>query len=240
MTKVMTAYLVARLAESSPEILDEVVTFSRRADDTIGSTAGVRTGESLPVRELLYGLLLPSGNDASVALAEHFGHRLRPGGNGDSRPAESDPYEDFVAGMNAVAGQLGMEHAHFKNTHGLTETGHECSPRDMLKLAYAAMQSTLFRETVRTSVHGCQLEGPGGYRRNVRWKNTNRLLNIEGFDGIKTGTTSAAGACLASRGTRGEHTLLVVVMGAASSDSRYADSRNLYRWAWQQLEEQGN
>ena len=198
MTKVMTAYLVARLAASSAEVLDEVVTFSRRADDTIGSSAGVRAGESLPVRELLFGLLLPSGNDASVALAEHFGHRLRPGGNG-SNPAVSDPYEDFVAAMNRAAGELGMDHSHFHNTHGLTEAGHECSPRDMLKLAHAAMQMPLIQRSVRTPVHGCQLEGPGGYRRNLRWKNTNRLLGIEGYDGIKTGTTSAAGSCLASR-----------------------------------------
>src|SRR5690606_27734206 len=67
-TKIMTAVVVLRHAEQHPEVLDEMVTFSERADNTRGSTAGIRAGEKLPVRELLYGLMLPSGNDASVAL----------------------------------------------------------------------------------------------------------------------------------------------------------------------------
>ena len=76
-TKIMTAFLITSLAEKDDSVLNETVTFSQRADDTIGSTAGVRAGEKLSVGELLYGLLLPSGNDASVALAEHFGERAR-------------------------------------------------------------------------------------------------------------------------------------------------------------------
>jgi D-alanyl-D-alanine carboxypeptidase (penicillin-binding protein 5/6) len=67
------------------------------------------------------------------------------------------------------------------------------------------------------------------------WKNTNKLLGTEGYDGIKTGTTTAAGACLVSQATRGDKSLIVVVLGAPTSDGRYVDSRNLYRWAWQQL-----
>jgi D-alanyl-D-alanine carboxypeptidase (penicillin-binding protein 5/6) len=75
-TKVMTAYLVLHKASAKPVLLDEIVTFSRRADRTRGSTSAIEEGELLPVRDLLYGLMLPSGNDASVALAEHFGHRI--------------------------------------------------------------------------------------------------------------------------------------------------------------------
>src|SRR5688500_1748972 len=76
--KMMCAYVVLRLADADSKVLDETVTFSERADKTSGSTADIRAGESLPVRECLYGLLLPSGNDAGVALAEHFGPRLKP------------------------------------------------------------------------------------------------------------------------------------------------------------------
>ena len=76
--------------------------------------------------------------------------------------------------------------------------------------------------------------GASGYERNVIWKNTNRLLPIAGYEGVKTGTTSAAGACLVSAGRRGEERLLVVVLGATSSDARYVDTRNLFRWAWNQ------
>ena len=76
------------------------------------------------------------------------------------------------------------------------------------------------------------LAGPGGYQRNVMWKNTNRLLAIEGYDGVKTGTTDAAGACLIARGQRGSDALIVVILGSATSDARYVVARNLFRWAF--------
>ncbi len=85
-TKIMTALVIPRLAAKDPAVLNETVTFSERADQTIGSTSGVRTGERLPVRELLYGLLLPSGNDAAVAFAEHFGGRLKPAADSPDGP----------------------------------------------------------------------------------------------------------------------------------------------------------
>ncbi|HUE69546.1 MAG TPA: hypothetical protein VMP01_01550, partial [Pirellulaceae bacterium] len=81
---------------------------------------------------------------------------------------------------------------------------------------------------------GTRVMGPGGYQRNVLWKNTNRLLPIDGYDGVKTGTTDAAGACLVARGIRGQDELIVVVLGSASSAARYVDARNLFRWAWRQ------
>ncbi|MEM8946576.1 MAG: serine hydrolase, partial [Planctomycetota bacterium] len=129
-TKIMTAFLVTSLAEKDPAVLEEVVTFSRRADNTIGSTAGVRVGEKISVGELLYGLLLPSGNDASVALGEHFGDRLSPDGND-----QGDSYQSFIEAMNRRAKQLGMSDSSFANTHGLTAAGHQTSPKDLLTLA---------------------------------------------------------------------------------------------------------
>jgi D-alanyl-D-alanine carboxypeptidase (penicillin-binding protein 5/6) len=226
-TKIMTAYLVTSLAETDLNVLDEVVTCTRRADDTIGSTAGIRVGEKLPVRELLYGLLLPSGNDASVALAEHFGQRL-------SKDGESS-YNQFIAAMNQAAHDLGMKKSRFENPNGLTAPKHKTSPLDLLTLAHRAMKQPLFRQIVGTVQHGCTVDGPGGYQRNLVWRNTNRLLRTQGYQGVKTGTTNAAGACLVSQGSRGNKSLIVVVLGASSSDARYADSRNLYRWAWHQL-----
>ena len=229
-TKIMTAYLVTTLAEKHPEVLDEIVEFSERADNTEGSTAGVRVGEKIPVRELLYGLLLPSGNDASVALAEHFGRRL-----GKSDKQDADSYDCFIAAMNNMAQQLKMDTTGYRNPNGLPEEGHHSSAGDLLKLAYAAMQQPLFCKYVATPQHGSTVTGAEGYQRNLLWKNTNRLLGTEGYDGIKTGTTNAAGSCLVSQGTRDGKSLIIVVLGATSSDGRYVDSRNLYRWAWQKL-----
>jgi len=234
-TKIMTAFIVLCLAEEDPEVLDEVVTFSLRADKTRGSSARVRAGERLSVYELLFGLLLPSGNDAAVALAEHFGDRFgRP--NDDSDP--QDPLVRFVGEMNRTAASLGMTKTTYANPHGLTAEGHRSSPRDLLKLAHAALKLPRFREYVSTRQRGCTLVGSSGYRRNIVWKNTNQLLPIDGYYGIKTGTTSEAGACLVSSGCRGDDHLLVVVLGSTSGDARYVDTRNLFRWAWRRRSEE--
>jgi serine-type D-Ala-D-Ala carboxypeptidase (penicillin-binding protein 5/6) len=79
------------------------------------------------------------------------------------------------------------------------------------------------------------VDSVSGYKRNVVWRNTNQLLKIEGYDGIKTGTTGAAGNCLVSTAERGGRRLIVVVLGSTSTDSRYTDTRNLFRWAWGDL-----
>lgn len=230
-TKIMTAYLVLQAAAKDPRVLDEVVVFSQRANDTIGSSAGLRAGERLPVRELLYGLLLPSGNNAATALAEHFGGRFLPP---ESAAQAADPLVRFVAEMNRTAKVLGMKATHFVNPHGLTAEGHRSTAADLLLLAHAARQLPRFRDYVNTRQRGCTVTSTAGYRRNVLWKNTNHLLAIEGYDGVKTGTTDAAGACLVACGRREGQELLVVVLGAATSDARYVDCRNLFRWAWKQ------
>lgn len=251
-TKIMTAYLVLRAAAADPEILEEVVTFTRRADRTRGSTSALEEGESLPVRELLYGLLLPSGNDAAVALAEHFGARVaaEPAAAAQDADAQttdredaekhadaSDPLLQFVQEMNNAAQSLQMQDTSYRNPHGLTQEGHHSTAADLIRLTHAALQLPRFRDYISTRQRGCTVIGPGGYTRNVVWKNTNRLLKIEGYGGVKTGTTSAAGACLVSLGQRGDVQRLLVVLGAESSAGRYVDSRNLFRWAWQQTSE---
>ena len=237
-TKMMTAWLVARLAEKSPAVLSEVLTVSDRADQTRGSTADVRRDESLAVEEALYGLMLPSGNDMSVAIAEHFGDRIlreleltAP----EDAPTSEDPLQQFVTAMNAEAKRLGMLQTHYENPHGLTAPRHLATALDLAGLARACRGSALLNRIVSTRQRGATVTGPGGYRRHVLWKNTNELLGIEGYEGIKTGTTDKAGACLVSVGQREGHRLIVVVLGAAASEARYTDSRNLYRWAWQSL-----
>lgn len=235
-TKIMTAWLVARLAEQHPEVLDETLTMSVRADETRGSTSDIRAGETVPVREALYGLMLPSGNDMSVALAEHFGPRLTAAEATDQNSAENDskqdPLELFIAAMNAEAARLGMTKTHYTNPHGLTNESHQSTVSDLAILARATLSSPLMRQYTSTRQRGATVVGPGGYTRNVLWKNTNELLGTEGYDGIKTGTTDQAGACLVSTGERDGKRLIVVVLGSAASESRYTDSRNLYRYGW--------
>ena len=225
-TKIMTGFAVLKQAARDATLLDQNITFSKRADDTVGSTSGIRVGEKLSVRELLYGLLLPSGNDASVALAEHVGATL---------PGDGDPYERFISKMNEHAAELELRETHYENPHGLTATRHQTSARDLAKLTAAALRTPRFRKMVNTRQHGATAQGAAGYSRNLLWKNTNELLEIDGYHGVKTGTTRAAGACLVSYADRDDRQLIVVVLGSTSADARYVDARNLYRWAWQQL-----
>ena len=205
----MTGWLVLRLAENDPKMLDEVMTFSERAAKTPGSSCKLRPGEKLSIRELLYGLLLPSGNDASVAVAEHFGGRF---------PADpqtgDDPVRRFVAEMNRAARELGLKETTFLDTSGLAR--NQASPRDLAKLTWRALKNPAFREYVSTRRHECAVAGPTGESRTAVWENTNHLLGIEGYDGVKTGTTSAAGGCLVASGIRGTDRLIVVVLGSGS------------------------
>lgn len=235
-TKLMTAMLVSELAKHDPSIWEQTITFSQRADDTGGSTAGVRVGESLSAGELMFGLMLPSGNDASVAYAQHFGDQveLLDKAFPDTEWTGETSYGRFIQAMNLLAQRIGMQNSKFVNPHGLTAPGHQASAADLAKLAIAAMKRPLIQKVVATPQYGTTVMGPGGYRRNLAWYNSNRLLKIDGYQGVKTGTTASAGACLIAQGTRGKQTRFVVILGSSSSDARYSDTRNLFRWGWNQ------
>ncbi|MGI9177487.1 MAG: serine hydrolase [Pirellulales bacterium] len=225
--KVMTALVVLDEAAAEPAQLDEIVTVSTRAGTETGSSAGLRPGDRLTMCDLLYGLLLPSGNDAAVAIAEHVGGR---------EGAAGDPLERFVEAMNDRAKAAGLERTTYGNPHGLTMEGKGSTARETAVLAAAAMKNELFREIVATRRRSAMVENTAGYRREQVWTNTNRLLGIEGYCGIKTGTTQAAGCCLAASADRGGRSLIVVVLGAPSTESRYVDARNLFRYAWRSLD----
>lgn len=225
-SKIMTAWIVLRLAAADPKVLDEVVTYSDRAAKTTGSSAKLAAGEQVPVKELLYGLLLPSGNDAAVALAEHFGPRF-------GKASDGDGLKRFVAEMNRRAKALGLKEMAYRDPNGLSSE-NVSSARDLAALAREALADERFRGYVSTRRHECAVVTPGGGTRTATWVNTNRLLGVAGYDGVKTGTTTPAGNCLVASGRRGDDRLIVVVLGSSAADGRYADARNLFRWAWLQ------
>jgi D-alanyl-D-alanine carboxypeptidase (penicillin-binding protein 5/6) len=204
--KVMTALVVMKRA--APE---ETVTVSPAAAATGGSRMGLSAGEKLSVRDLLYGLLIPSGNDAAVALAEHVA------GNTDA----------FVELMNQEAQAMGLGDTRFANPHGLDAQGATTSATDLAVMTQQAMSFPLFSEIVAT-----RSARVGGHD----LMNTNELLGAyPGSDGVKTGTTDAAGECLVASVNRGGHRLLAVIMG---SSDRYADVRALLdygvsNWRWE-------
>jgi serine-type D-Ala-D-Ala carboxypeptidase (penicillin-binding protein 5/6) len=202
--KLMTALIVLQQAN-----LDDVVTISPAAAATQGSRMGLTAGETLTVRELLYGLLLPSGNDAAVALAEHIG----------------GSEADFVDLMNRQAASMGLKATHFAGPHGMDADGQTSSATDLLTIAQAALKYPLFAQIVAT---------PKAEVGGMALTNTNELLGkYPGIDGIKTGTSDAGGECLVVSVTRQGHRLLGIVLG---SQGRYADMRALLDYAesgWQ-------
>lgn len=208
LTKLMTALLVlehGRL-ESEVAIRPEDIPTELAG----GTTMGLSAGETLMAQDLLWGLLIPSGNDAALALARHVA------GNVD----------DFVAQMNARAAELGLRNTHFVNPHGFDGPDHVSSAADLLTLTKQLLAYPLFRSIVATK----QIEVAGH-----ALLNTNELLGVlPGADGIKTGTTPAAGECLVASITLDGHQVIVIVLG---SQDRYGDVQTLldyYRanYAW--------
>jgi len=206
-TKIMTA-LVA-LSLYSPQT---PVRVSARAASIGGSSARLVGGEVLPFHDMLFGLLLPSGNDAAVALAE------------DENGGEAA----FVERMNARALTLGLRNSHFRNPDGLDEDGHYSTATDLASLARAALGNPEFATAVRTADYAVAATA---LHRGHDWHNLNELLGTyPGSDGVKTGTTQASGQVLVGSATREGHRLVMVVMG---SENRYADARTLLDYGFE-------
>ncbi len=212
LTKMMTALLVIEHGH-----LNQVVTVSKRSDNTPGSSLHIVQNQQYTRLDLLKGMLLRSGNDASVALAE----------------SDAGSVEQFVAEMNVRAQQLGAFNTAFENTHGLTKPGHYSSAYDMALIARTALKIPLFQEIVR-SPEATVTELRHGHRRSIN--STNSLLyGFPGADGVKTGTTDAAGKCLVGSATRDRRQLIVVVL---NSPDRYGDASRLLNWgfgAWHEV-----
>lgn len=184
-TKIMTALVVAEQCN----VLDRV-RIMKEAVGVEGSSMYLREGEILTVQELLYGLMLHSGNDAAVALAIYCGGTV----------------EGFAELMNDKARQLGMNDSHFENPNGLDAPGHYSTARDLAILASYAMENPIFYKTVSTK----NVTVGERYLRNH-----NKLLWLyEGADGVKTGYTRAAGRILVSSATRNGRRLIAVTINA--------------------------
>lgn len=215
-TKVMTASVVV----SSGVDLDRKVTVKKAYGDYVkkwgGSTADLKTGDKLTVRQLLYAMLLPSGCDAAYALADTVGH-----GSTTSKRAES-----FISMMNKKAAKLGMKNTSYDSFDGISKHDKNYStPRDMATLGKYALGSKNIRKVVKSS-KGVQKATNG---RKYTWYNTNQLLgSYKGVIGIKTGTGSKAGPCLLFADEQGGRTVVGVIL---NSKDRYPDATKMLDWA---------
>ena len=203
-TKIMTALLTLERAS----LTDQVVVSPTALVG--GSTMGLSAGEVLSVEDLLWGLLLNSGNDAAVALAEHV----------------AGTEAAFVQLMNQRAAELGMRNTRFANPHGLDAPDHTSSAYDLWLVTQEALKHPLFRQIVAT---------PAAVVAGRQLVNQNQLLtSYPGADGVKTGTTVAAGESLVGSASPDGHRAVVVILG---SQDRYSDARALFDhystfWRW--------
>lgn len=230
-TKAMTTHVVCELAKEDPSILDEMVQFSALALQAVGSTANIEEGESLPLREALFAFMLPSGNAVGNAIAEHFHGRL-PVPEGTKPGEKIHPRASFIAKMNEEAARLGMTDTIYRSAFGDGGSSDErtTTVRDLIKFAQAAMENELFREVVGTKEYSTEVTKADGSIRIASWTNTNQLLGTEGYNGIKTGTTRTARACLLSSAELNNRPLFAVVLGSVHSSRRYVDTRNIMNW----------
>jgi serine-type D-Ala-D-Ala carboxypeptidase (penicillin-binding protein 5/6) len=205
-TKMMTALVTLQHAD-----LDDVFRASSYRPAPIESQIGLKPGERMSVRDLMRGLLLPSGNDAAMALAV--------GVAGSERA--------FVRMMNARARQLGLTHTHYENPIGLDAPGNYSSARDLVRLTLRLRAFEFFRRTVAREQVTLR---SGDHPRTL--ENRNGLVRLPQVNGVKTGHTQQAGYVLVGSGTQHGITLISVVLGAPSVAAREGDTRKLLAWAF--------
>ena len=214
-TKIMTAILAIEYGN-----LNDVVTIMP-SDVVRGSSMGLKAGERQTLRSLLYGLMLPSGNDAAMAIARHVATQVEM----RFPPAKrQEPVSYFILMMNTRAKQLGLKDTHFVNPHGLDAIGHYSSAYDLASLTWHAMRYKTFNDVVSQPSYTV----PGHALRNI-----NKMLALyPGAQGVKTGYTGRAGLCLVTSATRNQRELISVVLNAPQWT---ADSTALLDYGFAQL-----
>ena len=204
-TKIMTATIIIEKCN-----LTDTIEISKKAAGTGGSRLGLKTGDKITVLDLLYGLMLRSGNDAAVALAEYAGGDI----NG------------FAELMNAKALELGLTNTHFETPHGLDSTEHYTTAYELALLSNYALNNPTFAKIVGTKNYTITINGSP-----KALSNTNELLgNMEGVYGIKTGFTNGANRCLVTACKRNNMDIICVVLGADTKKFRTIDSIKLINY----------
>lgn len=215
LTKMMTAYIVSEEVERGRARENDMVNISVKAWKKGGSKMFVREGTEVKLMDLLRGVIIQSGNDASIALAEHI--------------AGSE--EGFVDVMNQTAAQLGMVNTQFQNSTGWPAEGHYTTARDLAVLAKAVIED-------HPDHYSLYSEKYFSYN-GINQANRNRLLfRDDSVDGLKTGHTEAAGYCLVASAVRRDMRLISVVLGTSSEDARAAETEKLLSYGFRYYQTQ--
>ena len=205
-TKIMTAIVVIENSK-----LTDTVTIDSKAASIGGSRLGLKTNDKITVNDLLYGLMLKSGNDAALALANYI----------------SGSVEEFAELMNKKAKELGLLNSHFIVPHGLDSKEHYTTAYELAKISDYALNIEKIKEIVGTKIYTVTINGKAKVI-----SNTNELLgNLNGVYGIKTGFTNGAGRCLVTACKRNNLDIITVVLGADTKKYRTSDSIKLIEYA---------
>ena len=206
-TKIMTSLIIIENCD-----LSETVEVSKKSASTGGSRLGLKTGDKITIKDLLYGLMLCSGNDAAIALAEYAGEDVT----------------GFVTLMNDKANQLGLKDTHYESPHGLDSDNHYTTAYELAVLTDYALKNKTFLQIVGTRNYTITING---YSKNI--SNTNELLgNLTGVYGVKTGFTNGANRCLVTACKRNNMDIICVVLGADTKRFRTQDSIKLIEYAF--------
>ncbi|MGF1344620.1 D-alanyl-D-alanine carboxypeptidase family protein [Streptomyces flavovirens] len=220
-TKIMTALVVLQ----HPEWLDRQITVKQEYRDYVtangASTADLQTGDKLTARQLLHAMLIPSGGDAAMALADSFG-------NGDTQEAR---IADFQDQMNTHAQQLGLTGTHFDSFDGISHGDNRSTARDLAKLGQRAMLKPVFADIVKLEQYETEAPAANGRTRYYTWNTTNDLLSTyDGALGVKTGSGSEAGYSLVFAAERDNRTLVGAIVGA--DQEVFADAAKMLDWGF--------
>ncbi|MDT0463097.1 D-alanyl-D-alanine carboxypeptidase family protein [Streptomyces gibsoniae] len=223
-TKIMTAKVV--LSQSNLNLNSTVVVQKAYSDYVVANNASqahLIVGDKVTVRQLLYGLMLPSGCDAAYALADKFG-------SGSTRAAR---VKSFIGKMNTTARSLGLKNTHFDSFDGIGSGNNYSTPRDLTTLASNAMKNSTFRSVVDTKSTKQKVTTKSGGYRYYNWTNTNPLLGTySGAIGVKTGSGPEAKYCLVFAATRNGKTIIGTVLASTSIDNRTADAKKLLNYGF--------
>nr|MBP3680843.1 D-alanyl-D-alanine carboxypeptidase [Clostridia bacterium] len=210
-TKIMTAIVTLENCD-----LTQTVTISKKSAGTGGSRLGLKSDDKITMNDLLYGLMLKSGNDAAVAIAETVGGSV----------------EGFAELMNEKAKELKLENTHYVTPHGLDDPEHYTTAVELAKLADYALQNETFAKIVNTKNYTVTING---YPKSI--SNTNELLGyLEGVNGVKTGFTNNAGRCLVTSVNRNGFEIITVILQADTKKFRTADSIKLIEYIYKNYE----
>jgi D-alanyl-D-alanine carboxypeptidase len=233
LTKMMTCYLVNQCIKQQLISDQDLTIVPKDAALLGGTTAYLKPLDAIKVVDLMYGMMLPSGNDAAYALADYCGSVLMSRCAKDKGKYSNVNY--FVKHMNIVSFKIGMKATKFLNPHGLSHLGNTSTAMGICKLAGKLMKNPLICKIVAQTKYSCEVINKG-VPRKLTWNNTNFLLGKPGVTGLKTGSTNTAGPCLCATFNLSNRHIAVTLFKSRTPDKRWAEAQRLANWAINQLE----